>query len=286
VRKAANVTARAIAIRLGLFAFIAWMGLFLVFPLILYPLAGALAAAALSVFGAAVAANAVSIRVFERSGLEACGLDWRPTSARELLLGMGLGGAFASLVILIPLAGGQARFAAAEAPEHPWSTVAFVAFILLFGAAGEEMLFHGYGFQLLARKAGNFAAILPVAALFGWVHTGNEGSNALGIVNTAAWGAILGYAWVRTQALWLPIGLHFGWNLALPLLGAKLSGFTMGVAGYTLTWSGNVLWSGGEYGPEGGVLTTAAVVTLAVVLPRLFKEVEQLCPEPPESPSS
>ena len=71
-----------------------------------------------------------------------------------------------------------------------------------------------------------------------------------------AWGILLGYAVWRTGALWLPIGLHFGWNVALPLLGSNLSGFTMGVTGYTLEWNVGVLWSGGGYGVEGSLLTT------------------------------
>ena len=46
-------------------------------------------------------------------------------------------------------------------------------------------------------------------------------------------GVLFGYAYLRTSALWLPIGLHFGWNVVLPLFGANLSGFTMGVTGYS-----------------------------------------------------
>jgi hypothetical protein len=60
--------------------------------------------------------------------------------------------------------------------------------------------------------------------------------------------------------------LHFGWNWALPLLGVNLSGFTMGVTGYSLHWKIGGLWSGGEYGPEGGLLTSAIVVLLFIFL--------------------
>ena len=38
--------------------------------------------------------------------------------------------------------------------------------LLIFGAVGEEMLFHGYGFQLLVGKIGVYATILPVSILF------------------------------------------------------------------------------------------------------------------------
>jgi CAAX protease family protein len=131
------------------------------------------------------------------------------------------------------------------------------------------MLFRGYAFQLLVRTMGEFAAVLPVAVLFGLAHMGNQGVTPLAIVNTVVWGVLLCYAFLLTRSLWLPIGLHFGWNGAMPLVGANLSGFTMGVPGYALRWSAGDLWSGGRYGLEGSVMTTAAVVILFFVLRRV-----------------
>jgi membrane protease YdiL (CAAX protease family) len=134
------------------------------------------------------------------------------------------------------------------------------------------MLFHGYAFQLLIRSLGAFATILPASILFGLAHVGNQNATLLGVVNTALWGILLGYAYWRTNALWLPIGLHFGWNVTLPLFGVNLSGFTMGVTGYGLHWRAGDLWSGGGYGPEGSLLTTAIVVVLFFLVQRLFPQ--------------
>jgi hypothetical protein len=184
----------------------------------------------------------------------------------------GAGGAL--LVMLLPVVAGAASFERIPAPEHIWASLAFVSIVLLFGAFGEEMLFHGYAFQLLVRRMGAFATILPAAVIFGLAHVGNPNSTLLGIGNTMLWGVLFGYAYWRTTALWLPIGLHFGWNVALPLFGANLSGFTMGVTGLTLHWNRSVLWSGGDYGPEGSLLTTAIVIVLFVVLQRFTVEQE------------
>jgi membrane protease YdiL (CAAX protease family) len=105
--------------------------------------------------------------------------------------------------------------------------------------------------------------------LFGLAHLGNRNVSPLGIVNTTAWGILLGCAYWRSESLWLPIGLHFGWNAALPLFGAKLSGFTMSVTGYTLVWKAGALWSGGGYGPEGSLLTTVVIVALFFLVGRM-----------------
>ena len=67
----------------------------------------------------------------------------------------------------------------------------------------------------------------------------------------------------------IPSPTNFGWNFALPLFGANLSGFTMGVTGHALEWKVGSLWSGGDYGPEGGLLTTLVVVLLFFVLRRV-----------------
>jgi membrane protease YdiL (CAAX protease family) len=145
----------------------------------------------------------------------------------------------------------------------------FLTVVLLFGAIGEEMLFRGYGFQVLCGLVGPFATVLPTAILFSAAHSRNENMSTLGLVNTFLWGVVLGYAFLRSGDLWLPIGLHFGWNWVAPLAGVNLSGFTMGVTGFTFEWKASELWSGGAYGPEGGILCSAVCVLLLFVLRRV-----------------
>ena len=113
---------------------------------------------------------------------------------------------------------------------------------------------------------GPFATILPVGVVFALLHGGNPHATWFAIANTAGFGILFGYAYWRSRDLWLPIGLHFGWNLVLPLFGVNLSGLTMKVTGYAMAWSAGRLWSGGDYGPEASVLTSAALVALSVYL--------------------
>lgn len=256
-----------ILLRVGLFAIIGWAGL-VMFSLLMLPIAGLMVTSALSVFAAAAVANAIVVRIYERGRLSDLGLGWTVTSLREFLIGAAAAGGAAVVILAAPLAFGAARFEPAASVEHPWSSAAFVSVVLLFGAAGEEMLYHGYAFQLLIRTMGAFATILPVSALFALAHLSNPNVTVLAIVNTFGWGVLMGYGYLRTGALWLPIGLHFGWNFVLPLFGVNLSGFTMGVTGYALRWRAGDLWSGGGYGPEGSLLTTVILVALFFVVQR------------------
>jgi membrane protease YdiL (CAAX protease family) len=264
-------------LRVGLFILIGYLS-FNVFGITLLWLTNGslLVTATMAAFAAAALANAITVRIYERGQLSALGLGWTKASSREFLLGMGSGAGAACLVLLLPVAAGMASFEKVPGSEHIVASLAFVSIVLLFGAFGEEMLFHGYAFQLLIRRIGGFATILPAAVIFGFAHMDNPNRNLLGIVNTMLWGLVFGYAYLRTSALWLPIGLHFGWNVALPMLGANLSGFTMGVTGYALHWKAGDLWSGGGYGPEGSLLTTAIVMVLFFVVHRFTVEQESL----------
>jgi uncharacterized protein len=255
----------SVLIRVGVFAFFQIVALML-FPLLLEPF-GALVNAALSVFLAAVIGNALAMRIYEHRTLADVGFDWNPAGQRNLLMGLAGGIGSALLVLLPPLALGMAELQPqAEGGSAEWYTLLFVSVALLFGAAGEELFFRGYGFQVLMREVGPWATILPVAMLFAWSHGANPNVVKIGIVNTFAWGVVLGWAVWRSGDLWLAIGLHFGWNWILPLFGVNLSGFTMGITGYALHWNITDVWSGGAYGPEGGLFTTFVLLPLVVFL--------------------
>ena len=66
--------------------------------------------------------------------------------------------------------------------------------------------------------------------------------------------------------LWLPVAAHFTWNLVLgPVLGLTVSGSSqLGLGWRMLSVEGPPLITGGDFGPEGGLmvtLTTALLVT-------------------------
>jgi len=252
-------------VRLGLYVLLVLLGLPL-FSAVAYAAGDILVGAALGTLAAAALANALSLRIWERGRLADIGLDWNAASRRNFVVGA-LGGAGAAILALgVPLLVGAAVLR--PDPDYPasWASLLFVSVVLLLGAAGEELLFRGYGFQILLARLGPFATILPVSVLFGLAHTANQCATPLALANTTAWGVILGVAFLRSGDLWLPIGLHFGWNWLLPLLGATLSGFTIRTGGYAMEWRASSLWSGGAYGPEGGLATSLVLFALALYL--------------------
>jgi membrane protease YdiL (CAAX protease family) len=213
-----------------------------------------------------LAANLLCLRIFEGRPLADCGMWLNHCSGANLLLGLG-GGCGAAAVVLAPalLVGAAHMVPLPGEPATP-GTVAFVTGMLAAGAIGEELIFRGYGLQVLIRGIGPWATIVPVGVLFGLLHSANPAASSLSSVITAGFGILFGYAYLRSRDLWLPIGLHFGWNFTLPLFGVNISGLRIRVTGYEMSWTAGSLWSGGEYGPEASLLTILALLLLAVYL--------------------
>ena len=260
-------TRLGIVLRVLVFAAMVLIGLQLV-PSILLWLFGVVVAGTIGLFLTAVIANVITLKVFDARSLADIGLATGRGAGRNFGIGLLLGGGFAALMLLAPLLAGTGRLVARQASDFSWNSLLFYFAILVFGAAGEEMIYRGYAFQLLIEKIGPFATVLPVGVLFGFAHSANPNATKLSVFNTALWGVLLGYAFLRSHDLWLPIGLHYGWNVVLPMFGVNLSGLTIDITRYTYKWDLAPVWSGGIYGPEGGLLTTIFVIVLFFVLAR------------------
>jgi len=234
----------------------------LVFGQLLLWLGGYLVGNVGAVLFSAFSANWLALRIYENRRVVELGFWWNRASAENLCWGL-IGGALsAALVLLPPLLVGAAYMARTPSDDSSAGTIIFVMALLAAGAAGEELFFRGYGFQLLLAALGPYATIVPVGVAFALLHSNNPNASWFGIANTAGFGILFGYAYLRSRDLWLPIGLHFGWNLTFPLCGAVLSGLRINVTGYEMSWTAGGLWSGGGYGPEASVLASAVLLLL------------------------
>ncbi len=260
-------TKLSVVLRLAFYFGAGLIGLQLI-PILLWPLFGVVVSATVGLLAIAVLANVITMRIFDRRPLSDIGLNSTPGSGKNFGWGVALGAGTAALMLSAPLLARTGHLVLKTGVNPSWPSLIFYLVVLLFGAAGEEILFRGYAFQLLIEKIGPWATVLPVGVLFGFAHSANPNATLLAIVNTMLWGILLGYAFLRSHDLWLPIGLHYGWNAVLPLFGVNLSGLTIEVTRYGYQWDLGPLWSGGAYGPEGGFLTTMFVIALFFLLHR------------------
>ncbi len=183
------------------------------------------------------------------------GLPWAQDTVVGLLIGAGMVViAGASIVVGAEL---QLR---AVLSMRTLVRIVPVVVVIASGAMAEELAFRGYPFQRLIESTGKWPAVLIMSGLFGSVHLRNPDASLLGFINTVLVGALFCLAYLRTWSLWLPFGLHVGWNATLGLiLGLPVSGlreFAVVVRGSTR----NAVWlTGGTYGIEAGLAGTLAI---------------------------
>ncbi len=116
---------------------------------------------------------------------------------------------------------------------------------------------------LRAESAGFWQAAWVTSTLFGFIHTGNNGENWIGIFAAAAIGFVFCVSVRVTGSAWWAIGCHFAWDWAETYFyGTADSGLP--AQGHFLTTSpaGNALWSGGTDGPEGSLLVLVVILLL------------------------
>lgn len=87
----------------------------------------------------------------------------------------------------------------------------------LRGAIGEELAVRGYPLQTLIEAVGIYPAVFTTSLFFGLLHFQNQ--RWLGAVAASLAGLLLATVVLKTNALWMAIGLHFGWNFLESLLG-------------------------------------------------------------------
>jgi len=129
-------------------------------------------------------------------------------------------------------------------------------------AVGEEIVFRGVVYRRLEERLGTTIALVVSAAVFGLVHAGNPGANwASTLAIALESGVLLGLAYAARRSLWLPIGLHFGWNFTEGgIFGAAVSGGQYSGLIHA-SFAGPPLITGGAFGPEASL--PALVVSLA-----------------------
>jgi len=209
----------------------------------------------------AIAPSVLLARHFlDKRSLTSLGLKldlWLPL---DILAGIMIAFLMMGLIFLIELLLGWASF-----DGFAWQTDAASKVILnillylgIFILVGwnEELLFRGYRLQNLYDGLNPIWGVLLSSLWFGIAHLANPNTEAKFFVAIGIFlaGVFLAYSYISTKQLWLPIGLHIGWNFfegvgfGFPVSGLDIYHLTR------ITVSGPDLWTGGAFGPEAGLV--------------------------------
>jgi uncharacterized protein len=191
---------------------------------------------------------------------------------RGLLIGSGLFGAVIANIWFL----GDYRVLGWGSIAGPVALIGFTA-----GAAvTEELLFRGVLFRIVEGRFGTWLSLILTSLLFGLSHLFNPGAtlwSAFAVAIEA--GGMLAAAYAATRNLWVPIGLHFGWNFAEgAIFGTDISGKSAPEGLLRAVLSGPTPLSGGKFGPEASVYTLVAGVLVTIVFMWLARRRGRIMP--------
>ncbi len=215
---------------------------------------------------AALIAGFTCTRLLDGLPWRALGLWFHKKWFRDFVVGSLIGVLSLALATLIATLAGGLRFSVSGRDMffQVIQTLVLSGVLFIIAALAEEALLRGYPLQTMTR-AGLFAVgAVITSVLFAALHMSNPnfrlGIPALNLVIAGIWFAV---AYWRTRSLWLPLGIHWAWNWALgSLFGLPVSGLTDIAPNPLLRGAdlGPVWLTGGEYGVEGGIAGTVALI--------------------------
>jgi len=218
--------------------------------------------------------SALAARLIDRRRWADLGFHFNRRWWGHFGFGLGLGALLMALIFGVELAAGWItptvifveRSAGSFAFDFMLATILFIGVGIY-----EELLFRGYLIKNLAEgtRAVNphprravIVAYLLSSAIFGLAHANNPNATWLSTLNIALAGLLLGLPYVLTGELATSMGLHITWNLfqgnvfGFPVSGGIFAPPTL----IAIQQGGPELFTGGAFGPEGGLIGVAAMV--------------------------
>ncbi len=210
--------------------------------------------AAAAVLGYGIVTRRIEGRSLADAGLAARGIF------SETAIGLMIGGGVFSAIIGMMGAFGVYHMGSVNPHFRPLLPLALFLCIAVF----QETAMRGCIFQTLERHYGSGIALIASSLFFGLLHLGNSVNG----LSTGQWligplflsfetGLLFSAAYLLTRRLWLPIGLHWGWNFfETSIYGTADSGAWENdpntlFAGHT---HGPFLLTGGAFGPEASLI--------------------------------
>jgi uncharacterized protein len=145
-----------------------------------------------------------------------------------------------------------------------------IAFLL--AGLFEEFSFRGYLQYTLASGIGFWPAASVLSMVFGFGHAFNLNENAVGLVAVVMFGLLLWLFLRRTGSLWCAVGFHMAYDWGQTFYGVPDSGIVPYHNLLSSAFRGPGWLTGGTVGPEASVLTPIALLLVALVFSRYYRE--------------
>ena len=214
---------------------------------------------------AALAATAVMLRSIDRRAWADVGMGRGAVRVRGMVRGWVVGFSANGFTCVVLLSAGLLHFVAAPT-DGSWLGAAFrITLVLVPAALAEEVIVRGYLLTVIRDSIGVRGAVMLTSVLFGVLHLRNPGATVSSVLVVIVAGVLLATVRIVTDSVYAAGMAHLAWNwtMAVPFH-ALVSGIRFEAPGYRAVTQGPSWLSGGEWGPEGG-LVAALGITLGWV---------------------
>lgn len=207
----------------------------------------------------------VARRWLDRRSFESLGLKIDRHTLLDILAGIGITFLQMGFIYVAMLSLGWLTFQGFAWEFDPINVVVtgVLSFLVLFifVAWNEELLSRGYHLQTIASGTNLFWGVIISSAIFGVLHLGNPNATWISAAGIFFAGVFLAYGYIRTRQLWLPMGLHLGWNFFEGVgFGFPVSGLADIYKLIRIQVQGPEIWTGGAFGPEAGLIVLPALL--------------------------
>ncbi len=203
-------------------------------------------------------------RFFDKKSFSSLGVELNSSAVRDTFAGIVIAFLIMGLIYTFEFSMGWVIFEGFSWQFEAGSQVAKSAlgFAVIFILTGwnEELISRGYHLQNISEGMGRWWGIVISSAVFGIAHITNPNATWFAAFGIFIGGLFFAFSYIRSNQLWLPIGLHIGWNFSQGVIfGFPVSGLTINPL-IRVQFSGPVLWSGGAFGPEAGLVLLPALL--------------------------
>jgi uncharacterized protein len=212
----------------------------------------------------------IARRFLDKRSFASLGLQVNKQTIVDIFTGIGITFVMMGSIYLAEVAAGWLTFESfawqnESALNVVTGVLTFLA-VFIFVGWNEELLSRGYHLQTLASGTNLFWGVFISSSVFGLAHLGNPNATWISAAGIFFAGLFLAYGYLRTGQLWLSIGLHIGWNFFEGVaFGFPVSGLDI----YRLIRhqiQGPVIWTGGAFGPEAGLIVLPALLVGSVLI--------------------
>ncbi len=209
----------------------------------------------------ALIAHAVMLRLVDRQPWEYVGLGRAHYRPRVVVPAMVVGALPISFTSGALLALGWLTIVPAPGSALG-AHVASLLLLFLAAALFEELVLRGYLLSALRDGIGAAWAAVSTSVVFGLLHLGNPGVNALSVMVVIVAGIFLAAVRFATGSLYAAWAAHAAWNIVMALvLHTAVSGTSIAPpGGWRVADTGPDWATGGVWGPEGGVPAAGALL--------------------------